>query len=141
MGVVFEARDPALGPMLDPAPGPAASETMQSVIDSLLTRSHERRSAHKRLLAQQDADQAAPDEAIGQADAEPSSAATGTALPDPVPESSAVAPAAAARPSGELRPRAAMEGTAHVVSFLLLIRNISRRILIQIYIIKRNSNI
>ena len=90
------ARDPALGPMLDPAPGPAASETMQSVIDSLLARSHERRSAHKRLLAQQDADKAAPDEAIGQADAEPSSAATGTALPDPVPESSAVAPAAAA---------------------------------------------
>ena len=75
-------RDPALDAVLDPASVPAASETMKSVIDSLLTRSQERRATHKRLLGQQDADEAAPDEATGQA---------GAALPDPVPESLAVA--------------------------------------------------
>lgn len=99
------ARDPALDPVLDPAPGPAASETMQSVIDSLLARSHERRAAHEQLVAQQEAD-----EAIGQADTEPSSAATGTALPDPVPESFAVAqsePAAAASENPAAAPTAA----------------------------------
>ena len=92
-------RDPALDPVLDPAPAPAASETMQSVIDSLLTRSQERRAAHNRLLAQQDADEAAPDEAIGQAGAENSPAATSTALPDPVPESFAVAQSVPAAPA------------------------------------------
>ena len=92
-------RDPALDPVLDPAPAPAASETMQSVIDSLLTRSQERRAAHNRLLAQQDADEAAPDEAIGQVGAENSPAATSTALPDPVPESFAVAQSVPAAPA------------------------------------------
>ena len=85
-------RDPALDPVLDPAPVPAASETMQSVIDSLLTRSHERRAAHERLLAQQDADEAAPDEVTGQAGVEPSPAPSdASALPDPALESLAVA--------------------------------------------------
>ena len=92
-------RDPALDPVLDSAPAPVASETMQSVIDSLLTRSQERRAAHNRLLAQQDADEAAPDEAIGQAGAENSPAATSTALPDPVPESFAVAQSVPAAPA------------------------------------------
>lgn len=96
LSLSLAARDTALDPPADPA----ASATMQSVIDSLLARSHERRASHEAL---QDADEAAADEAIGQAVVEPSPAASLTAdappaqsdqwttLPDPLPESLAVA--------------------------------------------------
>ena len=80
------------------APDPAASETMQSVIDSLLTRSQERRAAHERFLAQQDGEEAAPVGVKPSPAARPTdalddpAAALGewSALPDPLPESLAV---------------------------------------------------